>query len=423
VVNPEESILFEPLQIGHITASGRVFKSATTETLASEDGFVTDDILRFYEPFAYAQTPLIVSGSLYVSFQARGFPRACGIDADDKIPGLRRLTESVHRHSSTIFAQLGHSGRQVFPKEVGLESAVSASAVRERWMGTKPRAMTRKEIHETIADYAAAAERAQAAGFDGVEILAGVGYLLSSFLTPHTNRRTDEYGGSSSNRMRFLLEVLRAVRARVGTEFPVIAKLNGIDALPGRGGLKTAELVEVARALEAEGLDALEITAGHYESGSVGSHGRFDDFFRVMVKEGRMTRGLPYWRRRAFLLASPIVARVSNYRWPTREGFLLPYARQFKARLHIPVICTGGFQTKHAMEQAIATGQCDAVSVGRAMIADPLLYRHLRSGASSPVCNFCMGCIARVGYSPADCYQPHVAAERTAMLTAEGLLS
>jgi 2,4-dienoyl-CoA reductase-like NADH-dependent reductase (Old Yellow Enzyme family) len=202
----------------------------------------------------------------------------------------------------------------------------------------------------------------------------------------------------------------------------VIAKLNGTDALP-RGGLTTADLVEVASALEAEGLDALEITAGHYESGPAGGHGRFDDFYRVMVKEGRMTRGLSYWRRCAFLLGSPVIARVSNYRWPPSEGFLLSYARQFKARLHIPVICTGGFQTKHAIEQAITTDQCDAVSVGRAMIADPLLYRHLRNGDSGPVCDFCMGCVARVGYSPADCYNRQVGAERAAMLAAEGLPS
>jgi 2,4-dienoyl-CoA reductase-like NADH-dependent reductase (Old Yellow Enzyme family) len=414
-------VLFEPLRIGHLRVSGRVFKAATTETLASKDGFVTDELLGFYEPIAYAGTPLLVTGGLYVNLQGKMFDRAGGIDADDKIPGLRRLTDTVHRHGSAIFAQLGHCGRQVFPREVGLESAVSASPVREKVMGTKPRAMTQEEIRETVADYAAAAERAQAAGFDGVEILAGVGYLLSAFLTPHTNRRRDQYGGSLSNRMRFLLEVLRAVRARVGDEFPVIAKLNGTDALPGRAGLKTADLLEVGSALEAEGLDAVEVTAGHYESGGVAGQGRWDGFYRVMIKEGRMTRGLPKWRQRALLLASPVLTRVSNRLWPPEEGFLLSYARQFKARLSIPVISVGGFVTGQAMEEAIATEQCDAVAVARAMVADPLLYKHLRYGDSGPACDFCMGCAARVGYSPVDCYHPQVGAERAAMLAAEGL--
>lgn len=415
--------LFEPLRIGGLTVKGRVFKAATTETLFSADGFVTDELIGFYEPIAYARTPLIITGGLYVNRQGKMFDRAGGIDADDKIPGLRRLTEAIQSRGSTVFAQLGHCGRQVFPREVGLESAVSASPVREQFMGTKPRAMTKEEIRETVADYAAAAERAQAAGFDGVQILAGVGYLLSAFLTPHTNRRKDEYGGSLANRMRFLSEVLRAVRARVGSEFPIIAKLNGTDALPGRAGLGTDDLVEVALALEEEGLDAVEITAGHYESGAVAGHGRFDDFLRVMLDEGRLTRGLPAWRRRALSLASPLLTRASNRLWPAREGFLLPYAREFKARLDIPVISVGGFITGETMEQAIVTEQCDAVSVARAMIADPLLYKHLRNGDKGPACDFCLGCAARVGYSPVGCYNPPVAGERTAMLDAEGLPS
>jgi 2,4-dienoyl-CoA reductase-like NADH-dependent reductase (Old Yellow Enzyme family) len=417
----KDSVLFEPLRLGHLQVSGRVFKSATTETLATEDGYVTDGLLGFYEPIAYAGTPLIVTGSLYVNLQGKAFRHSCGIDTDDKVSGLRQLTDVVHRYGSRIFAQLGHGGRQMFPEEMGLESAVSASAVHERAFGTKPRAMTVEEIRETIADYGAAAERAQASGFDGIEILAGVGYLLSAFLTPHTNRRKDEYGGSSSNRMRFLLEVLRVVRARVGPEFPVIAKLNGTDALPLRAGLKTADLVEIASVLEAEGLDGIEITAGHYESGMVAGQGRFNDFFHVMVNEGRLTRGLSSWRRRAMLLTSPLLVRAGNRIWPAREGFLLPYARQFKARLDIPVVCIGGFLTADGMEKAITTGQCDAVSVGRAMIADPLLYKHLRNGGGGPVCNFCTGCAARVGYSPVDCYNSQLRAERAAMLADEGL--
>lgn len=420
--NSAHSALLEPLQIGRLQVGGRVFKAATTETLATPDGFVTDALLEFYEPIAYAGTPLIRTGSLYINRQGKMFDRAGGIDDDDKIPGLSRLTDTVHRHGTAIFAQLGHCGRQVFPKEVGLESAVSASPVREKVMGTKPRAMTREEIRDTVADYAAAAERARAARFDGVEVLAGVGYLLSAFLTPHTNRRKDEYGGSLSNRMRFPLAVLRAVRERVGADFPVIVKLNGADALPGRRGLKTAELLDVASALEAEGIDAVEITAGHYESGAVAGQGRFDDFYRVMLDEGRLTRGLPSWRKRALKLASPILTLVGNRLWPAREGFLLDYAHEFKQRLQIPVFSVGGFQTGRAMEEAIVTGKCDAVSVGRAMIADPFLYAHLRKGESGPVCNFCMGCAARVGYSPVGCYHERIGVERTAMLAAEGAI-
>ncbi len=416
-----DSVLFEPLRIGKLEVGGRVFKGATTETLYSSDGFITDELLSFYEPLAYAGTPLIVTGALYVNRQGKMFDRAGGIDADDKIPGLRSLADTVHRHDSTVFAQLGHCGRQVFPKEVGLESAVSASPVRERGMGTKPRAMTLEEVRETIADFGAAAGRAQAAGFDGVQLLAGVGYLISAFLTPHTNRRKDQYGGSLANRMRFVVEILRAVREQVGDEFPVIAKLNGTDALRGRAGMKTEELLEVASALEAEGLDGVEITAGHYESGGVAGNGKWDGVHATAVKDGRLARGLPRWRKRAILLATPVLDRVYNRMWPAREGFLLSYASQFKARLDIPVISGGGFRTRPAMEQAISSGQCDAVAAARAMVADPFLYKHLREGVEGPACDFCQGCAVRVGSAPVGCYHPRVGAERAAMLAAEGL--
>lgn len=417
-----ESPLLEPLKIGSLEVAGRLFKAATSETRADKDGFVTDELLTFYEPIAWAGTPLLFSGNLWVSKSGQSTYRMGGIDDDDKIPGLRRLTEMVHGHGSRIFAQLNHCGRQVFPKAIGLENALAPSAVREKLLGTKPRAMTLGEIRQTVDDFAAAATRARESGFDGIELHMAHGYLLNEFLTPYTNRRKDDYGGSPENRLRAPLEVLQEVRRRVGDDFPVVARLNGDDKLLGRKGLGTAQLIEVARTLQEHGADGIDLTVGHYESGLAMIRGRFNGFIKTMVTEGGGSF-MPQPRRGAARAGASFVTVAANVLWSTREGFNLEYARQFKAALEIPVICVGGFHTREAMEEAVASGSCDAVSLARGLIANPLLFKHLREGTTGPDCDFCNECIARAGGMPADCYNPRICAERDADLAASRFAS
>lgn len=415
-----QSILFTPLSIGSLTVPGRVYKTATSETRASEDGFVSDELIAFYEPLARGGTPLIITGNIYPRRDGQSTPRMTGADADDKIPGLARLVAAVHRHGGLFFAQVSHCGRQVATRGVGLAQAVSASAVKEPILGTKPRPLTVDEIGEVVASYAAAAERCRKAGFDGVQIHAAHGYLVNQFLTPHTNRRKDAYGGTADGRLRFLLEVFRATREQVGADYPVILKLNGSDALPARRGLKTPQMVEIARRLEEEGCNGVEISVGHYESGLPVVRGTFRRFFRGMVRHGG-ARHLSKPRYLALKSTWPLAALASNLLWPYREGFNLGYARELKRRLGIPVLCVGGWQNREAMERAIAGGGCDAVSSARAMIADPFLVRHLREGTSGPRCVFCNECAGVVGGLPVDCYHPQVRAEKDRMLAAEGV--
>ncbi|CBL44565.1 NADH:flavin oxidoreductase [gamma proteobacterium HdN1] len=414
-----ERMLFKPIRIGSLDVPGRVWKTATSETRATADGFVGDEFIRFYEPIAWAGTPLIITGNLYVGFSGKPTYRNAGIDADDKIPGLTRLVDTVHRHGSLIVAQINHCGRQMNPEAIGVEHALSASDVRDKAMFTKPRAMTITEIQRTIEEFASAAWRAKQAGFDGVQVHFAHGYLLSEFLTPHTNRRKDAYGGSFENRLRFPLEVMRAVRARVGADYPVLAKINGADLLMVGNGLTTGELVRVAKVLEAEGLDALEISCGHYESGFPMIRGRFDTFFEDQMAEGAgqfMSSGMKFAAR----LANKPLTAVANRLWPTKEGFNLEFARQFKSALQIPVITVGGFYSESAMENAIRTGDTDVISIARAMIADPFMVKHLREGTRGPQCDFCNGCIARAGGKPVDCYNEALRPEREAMLAAAG---
>jgi 2,4-dienoyl-CoA reductase-like NADH-dependent reductase (Old Yellow Enzyme family) len=412
-----DAALREPLSIGRLAVKGRLFKSATSETRATANGFVTDELLDFYSPMVDAGTPLIVTGNLYISLQGKSAGRQAGIDADDKLPGLRDWVALAHRGGSLLVAQLNHGGRQMVTSAVPGQRPVSASAVREPLYGTKPRPLRADEIPGIVNDFAAAAERAQKAGFDGVQIHAAHGYLLGQFLTPHTNHRTDDYGGSLDNRMRLLREVYRGIRDRVGADYPVLLKMNGTDALPLRHGATTDELLRVATTMESDGIDAVEISRGHYESWPGMILGHYNGFFKGQITEGSGT-AMSKRRRLLGLAAAPLIEHVAERLAPGSEGFNLAQAERFTAALTIPVICVGGFHTAGAMTAAISSRRCDAVSAAHAFIADPHLWRHVTDGPTvgMPVCGYHNGCIARFGGQPVDCYRAEVRAAKDLML-------
>jgi len=286
-------------------------------------------------------------------------------------------------------------------------------------LGTRPRALHSQEIPGVVESFAAAALRCRAAGFDGVQVHAAHGYLLSQFLTPHTNRRRDAWGGTLLNRVRIVREVLRETRRRTGPDFAILLKQNGHDRLPGRRGLGTDECVQIARLLQAEGADGVEVTNGHYESGFPMTAGSFDGFYRDLLEKGLGSQ-MDAFRRVSLRLGHRLFDRVSRRLWPAEEGFNLDYARRFKEALHIPVICVGGFHTRTAIEQALASGAADAVSCGRAFIADPWLVEHLRTGVPGPRCDYCNLCLARSGTGPVDCWNPEVRAQKEKLLAEKG---
>lgn len=412
-------VISEPLTINRLQICGRVFKTATTETLAEEDGTISDAYLQFYEPIAWAGTPLIITGNMWAGPSGKATYRSPGIDTDARIAGLRRLTDMVHRHGSKVVAQINHCGRQANPKVAGYQHALAPSAVIEKTGMTRPRAMTFAEIDRTVEEFAAAAARAVEAGFDGVQVHMSHGYLLNEFLTPHTNRRTDEYGGSFENRLRLPRATLCAVRDRVGPDFPLLVKLNGDDLLMVKGGTSTEEFVRIAQKFQTDGMDAVEISCAHYESGFPMMRGRFDDYLKVFAEHGQ-GRFYPAWRRRMIASLNRPFAAYANRHWGRQEGFNLPFARKFTAALNVPVITVGGFTTRPAIEDAISTGATDAVSIGRAMIADPFLYKHLLEHTNGPRCDYCNQCVARAGRQGLDCYNPTLQPTRQRMLTAAG---
>jgi 2,4-dienoyl-CoA reductase-like NADH-dependent reductase (Old Yellow Enzyme family) len=203
----------------------------------------------------------------------------------------------------------------------------------------------------------------------------------------------------------------------VGPDYPIIIKINGSDWLPLRDGLGTPELVEVARIMEREGVDAIEVSVGTYESGFPVVRGTFGRCLRGMANGS--VRFLPGLWRVFFSLSWPLLAIVCNLIWRRSEGYNLRYARQFKAALSIPVICVGGFLTRERIAKAIEDEDCDAVSSGRAFIADPFFYRHLKDGATGPQCVFCNACVGQIGTQALDCFHPRVRAEKDAMLAEE----
>lgn len=415
---PQDRLLLQPIRIGGVEIAGRLAKAAYTETMCSEDGFVTDQLIQHYEELARGGTPLLITGATYFNKYSQAMKRGLALDSDDKIPGLQRLTRRVQQYGAKIFVQLYHVGRQAAPINVGRSDAQAPSALYEFTVGCKPRAMTLEEIHDTVRQFGRAAARAKRAGFDGIEIHAAHGYLISSFLTPHTNRRTDEYGGSFENRLRFLVEIYRAMRAQVGADFPIIIKLNGHDDLPLRKGLNTEDCVRIAKRMQDEGIDGIEVSCGHYESAITSDRGNWKGFFTTMVTHGAARRW-PAPQRLVLRLLSPFLSWFYNRVSGFRPAFNLDYARAFKQALDIPVICVGGFVDAAVIDAALESGGCDMVSAARPLIADPHLFNHLKAGVTGPRCDFCQGCFARSGAMPAECYNPRVSAEKVRMLQTE----
>ncbi len=258
--------------------------------------------------------------------------------------------------------QLSHAGRQTKEKICGGQP-LAPSAVYEPIYKVWPREMSEAEIEEVIQAFVQGARRAREAGFDGVQLHCAHGYLLSSFLSPYTNRRQDKWGGSLNNRGRIIQEILRQIKSSVGPDFPVIAKLNSTDYLPG--GLEIDEAREVARLLAADGMDGLEVSGGSAESG-----------------RGSMWPGL---------------------RNKEEEGYFVPAAALIKGAISIPVIGLGGLRSLEVMEEMVATGKADMISMSRPFIREPdLIAKFERGQTSAASCISCNKCFNPRGISCAE---------------------
>jgi 2,4-dienoyl-CoA reductase (NADPH2) len=336
--------LFEPIQVGALTLANRVLMPAIHLHMA-ERWEVTEPILAFYRERARGGAGLVTVGFATVHPLADSAAHL-GAHADALVPGLARLSEVIREGGARSAVQLNHAGRYAQGRLIG-ETPVAPSAVPCRLTGETPRALEEGEIEDLVAAFADAALRVQVAGFDAVEILCGTGYLVSAFLSPLTNRRNDRWGGSPENRMRFGVEVLRAVREAVGDGFPVLARVNGLEGV--EGGTSPDELLEFATRLVAAGADALNVNVGWHES------------------------------------------RLPQVASSVPRGGFAHLARAVKARVGVPVAASHRINDPAVARALIAAGDCDLVAMGRALVADPDLPAKARSGREDEIVH-CVAC-------------------------------
>lgn len=314
--------------------NNRLMKSAMSEALGDADHRPTEALVRLYRQWAAGGYGLVVTGNVMVDRRHLGEPGNVVIEDDRDLALLRAWARTCAGTGTAIWMQLNHPGRQSNP--LGRVRPVAPSAIAAGVPGAStPRELTGAEIHDIITRFATAAAVAEEAGFDGVQIHAAHGYLITQFLSPSANRRTDEWGGDPVRRRRFLLEIVRAIRARVSPGFAVAVKLNSADFQ--RGGFSEDESREVVRALTAERVDLIEISGGSYESPAM------------------------------------MGAAASTI---AREAYFLEYARTVAGiAATVPVAVTGGFRTPSAMTSAVAAGDCDVVGIGRPVCLLPAAGR------------------------------------------------
>jgi 2,4-dienoyl-CoA reductase-like NADH-dependent reductase (Old Yellow Enzyme family) len=370
---------FGPATLGPLALRNRIIKSATFEGLTREH-VVNDDLIEFHRRVAAGGVGMTTLAFCAVSADGCGTPNEL-ILTPESASGLARLADAVHAEGAAVSAQIGHAG--AVAAGTGLQG-LSPSPVFSPLAMKRTKAVTTDQIARIIGDFAAAATVVADAGFDAVEIHFGHGYLPSEFLSPRLNRRTDEWGGSLENRARFPRAIATAVRAAVGDRVAVLAKLNMADGV--RGGLWLDESVSVARMLEADGtLDAIEMTAGSSLQNPM-------YLFRGEAPVAEMARAMPKVIRPAFRL----FGRAFLREYPYEEAYLLPYARQFRAALDMPLILLGGINRIETVRQALGEG-FDFVAMGRALLREPDLLDRWQAGAThESLCVHCNKCMATI---------------------------
>lgn len=310
--------LFSKINIGNISLENRIIMPPLASGKATEDGFVTDKIISYYEERAKTKLGLIIIEHAFVSIDGQASFNQLGVHRDDVVEGLSKLSQTIHKYNVRCALQINHAGSlSVF------NPPVAPSAIQHPNGKVLPRALTIEEIYQVIDSFAQAALRVKKAGFDMVEIHGAHGYLLSQFLSPLTNKRTDKYGGSLENRMRLHLEVIKAVKALCG-DFTFIVRLGCDDLI--EGGLTVEEAVKVAKRLQEEGAAIIDI------SGGIGGSGR--DKFK-------------------------------------EEGYFGYMSKELKKHLSIPVILTGGITTPQGAEKLISDNISDMVGIGREILVNP----------------------------------------------------
>jgi len=350
--------LFSPFKVGNIELKNRITMTPLFLGMAELDGSVGELILDHYREMGSSGVGMVVVENASVDISGMGTVKMIRADSDNFLPGLKTLAQTIKSGGAAAIQQINHTGRYAYHAERWGPSLIKYEYVTVR-------EMPKEEIARTVQAYASAARRVKEAGFDGVEIHGGTGYLLVQFLSARTNRRNDEYGGSLENRMRFPLEVVEAVRKAVGDDFPVGYRFIADEWLPD--GLHPEETLQYARELDKRGLAYLSVMAGNYDS-----------FFLPEYIEDEK-----------------------------KEGHHVHFAAEVKRAVpKVPVITAGRIQRPEMAEEIVATGKADLIGLARVLLADPLWPKKAAGEISDPInpcqpgCAFCLKRImkAKISY-------------------------
>ncbi len=355
--------------IGRRFIKNRLIRSATYEG-GCRDGKVTDQMVALHRRLAEGGVGIDITGHAAVMPEGQIVPRQCCAYSDDCIKELAKIAEAVHSVNSGCLAvsQISHAGRINFPGHSPAPEAVGPSEVYSPLFKNTNRALSKKEIQEIVRRFVDAAVRVQNAGFDGVQLHAGHGWLLSSFLSPYFNRRNDEYGGSMTNRTRIIREIVEYTREKVGYDFLIMIKMNCDEFLGENNGVNIDNFHEVAKEVERAGVDAIEVSGGSWEC--LVRKEQELGFFPVVVSEAR-----------------------TNINRPEKQSYFQPYLENVD--LSIPIVLVGGNRNVERLESILNQGKADFISMCRPLIREPDLPDRWMEGKgpAGAKCISCSACI------------------------------
>ena len=346
--------IFEEAHIGRMKLKNRLVRSAMWENLATDKGHMSEELFTLYEDLSKGGVGLIITGYAFVTPNEQPSPGMMGICDDTFIDEYKKLTDMVHLNDSKIVMQIAYGGSQTGLSPEG-RTIWGPSNIPDLAFGVIPTPMTREDIRTLVKAFGAAAKRTKEAGFDGVQIHGAHGYLLSQFLTPHYNRRTDEYGGTIQNRARIIEEIYHEIRQEVGNDYPVLLKFNAADFF--ENGLTFEESRYVAQRFDTLGIDALEISGGTFASGE----------------------------------QNPCRTKINT---AEREAYHAEFAARVANEVTTPVLVVGGLRSPEVIEELLETTKIGFFSLARPLLTEPDLPQQWQNGNRSRAkcvsCNVCL---------------------------------
>ena len=414
-------LIFEPLSFKNLVVKNRIFRSNIAGRLDNYDGSGNQARINWEVKFARGGVGAIISSFVPVHPRGRILPNYATIDRDDRIPFWKALGQAVHKYDCKYILQLSHGGRQ---RDVpGIEYPIGQSSTdrADPLHGFECQRMSIDDIHEVVNAFAEGARRARAAGLDGVELHGANGYLITQFLSSAINDRTDEYGGSLQNRARFVIEIVQAIRRKVGNDFHLQMKISATDHNNALAFLKfegagntVDDSIQVCKWLIDAGVNSIHVSTGssfphpRNPAGSDFPVEVLSNTYEQLVSSGTHTF------RNFLLFRGAVTGDLFRQQWLSAgvpadqiEGLTLPDARKIKQAVNVPVLCTGGFQTASLIRDAIKRGDCDGVSIARPLVANNDLVNQFAAGkdrADKP-CTYCNKCLVHVVEHPIGCYE------------------